>query len=105
MSQQHEYTQQVQDKPFPKITSPNHRYQQYDEEYKKGYELLVYWLWPMASWFLILTNGVIGVIVVQNMWNSGFNLVHQLSFMLNCIMTLAAIAAIHKYLLKENKNV
>lgn len=68
-------------------------------------EKIDYYFWPATSWLAIGAVLVITCIAISGMWNNGYNPLIAWSVTANFILVFAGIAAIYKYLLKDENNV
>lgn len=61
---------------------------------------MIDFIWPVASWVIVISNTWIAVIAIANMWQNGYNpFTHGALTVIFCV-TLALIAAIYKKILK-----
>ena len=100
-------TAQHQTDELPRIASRHHRY---DRDYiieDKRFDLTEL-LWPVASWFIVLTNASICAIAVYDMYKTGYVWYYHFTLTIAFCLTLAALAIIHKKYnnsIKENDGV
>jgi hypothetical protein len=63
-------------------------------------EALNTWVWPVACWTIILINTFVAIIVVKDMWSSGYQPANHFFMTGAFTATLAAIALIYKVVLR-----